>query len=150
MRRPDGRVDPFRRTITELNVASRGGKKGAKRITVSLRGQRLKAYQAGTEIFHFNCTTGDAQHPTPPGMFRIYRKHEKYVSRTYNLPMDHAMFFYKGYVIHEAAGVVLAAILRRSGMLGVGSHGCVRLSPANAMVLFRWAPRGTLVEITAS
>jgi lipoprotein-anchoring transpeptidase ErfK/SrfK len=50
-------------------------------------------------------------------------------SRKYdNAPMPHSIFFKGGYAIHGTNHV---------GMLGrPASHGCVRLSPANASILY--------------
>lgn len=142
MRRPDGRIDPSGGTLRRLNqLANR------KAIIVDLRRQILTAYASARRAYRFDCTSGTAADPTPPGYYAIQRKYAKYRSKTYDAQMDYAMFFYRGYAIHMAVGVEFTSMLKRAGFGGVGSHGCVRLSEENARILFGWAPLGTPVVI---
>lgn len=117
------------------------------KIVVNLNEQKLYAYENASQVYDFHCTTGDNDHPTPAGTWRIYRKHESYRSRKYDAQMDWAMFFHEGYAIHMAYAVTLTSFLRRAGLGYFGSHGCVRLPEDNARTLFSHTPTRTLVQI---
>ena len=74
-------------------------------------------------------STGRARYPTPAGKFRPIRLERDWYSRKYNMtPMPYSVFFYKGYAVH---GTLETKKLGRAV-----SHGCVRLLPANASILF--------------
>ena len=65
----------------------------------------------------------------PSGTYRPQRLARKWYSRKYHWsPMPHSIFFHKGYAIH---GTLYVSRLGRRA-----SHGCVRLHPRNAAVLF--------------
>ncbi|MCA8017863.1 L,D-transpeptidase [Burkholderia metallica] len=72
-----------------------GGKKSsaAKSIVVDLSGQSVQAFDGAETVFRFDCVTGDSEHPTDRGAFRIMRKYPSYRSRACNVQMDCAMFF---------------------------------------------------------
>lgn len=135
MKRTDGRVDPGGRTLRALNRLL-----GGKSIVISLKREVLKAMQGGKRIFLFDSASGSTAHPTPPGLFQVYRKHKVYRSKTYDVQMDYAMFFHRGYAIHMAYGVAVTSFLKYGGYESIGSHGCVRLSETNAKQLFEWTP----------
>jgi lipoprotein-anchoring transpeptidase ErfK/SrfK len=74
-------------------------------------------------------STGRGRFGTPSGAFRPLRLERRWYSRRYyNSPMPYSVFFHKGYAIHGTTE------LHRLG--GPASHGCVRLHPRNAAVLF--------------
>jgi len=63
------------------------------------------------------------------GIYRPERLERKWFSRKYNMsPMPHAIFFHEGYAIH---GTIYVSLLGNRA-----SHGCVRLHPTNAAILF--------------
>jgi lipoprotein-anchoring transpeptidase ErfK/SrfK len=122
----------------------------AKKIVVRLRDQTVTAYDGG-KIFHScDCVSGDADHPTPKGLFSITRKHHPYTSRKYKVPMNYAMFFKNtGEALHQYHGPVPWSLLRlgRSITDSVGSRGCVRLQESDAHKLYKWARIKTIVEV---
>jgi hypothetical protein len=146
MNPPDGRVDVGGRTYQALS-----GKLHFKRIEVHLLDQTVDAFEDGRRLFHFICVTGDAAHPTHPGVFKVIRKAHPYVSRTYNVPMNYALFFtVDGKALHQYHGPLALGLLRtmRQTMSDmVGSHGCVRLMEDDARQLYQWAPIGTRVAV---
>jgi lipoprotein-anchoring transpeptidase ErfK/SrfK len=74
-------------------------------------------------------STGRGRFGTPSGVFRPQRLERRWYSRRYyNAPMPYSVFFHKGYAIHGTTE------LHRLG--GPASHGCVRLHPRNAAILF--------------
>ena len=125
-------------------------KKPRKLIKINLAQQMLEAYEGDALVFRFQCVSGDKDHPTGRGTFSIFRKHERYTSKTYNAKMDYAMFFTTdGKAIHQYHGPAPWPLLRAGRALTewVGSHGCVRLQCADAKALFDWAPERTAVRI---
>ena len=96
---------------------------------VSLSGQSLTVYYKGEALARWPVSTGRAGFRTPEGTFRPMRMHREYYSRQYDdAPMPNAIFYDRGYAIHGSY---------ETGSLGrPASHGCVRLSPANAAKLF--------------
>ena len=146
LKAPDGLVSPNGTTIYYLG----GVRKEGKQIIVDLDDQNLYAFEGDQLKFEFYGASGDEKHPTAtkPQLYHIFRKHEKYVSRTYNARMDYAMFFtYDGKAIHQSNAVAVTSLLKDLGFNYFGSHGCVRLSEDNASKLFKWTPMNTPVFI---
>jgi hypothetical protein len=122
----------------------------SKRIVVKVGDQTVEALEGGLRVFFFNCITGDSAHPTNPGSFRVIRKEHPYRSKSYDVQMNHALFFTTdGKALHQYHGLVPLSVLRvgRSGTDWVGSHGCVRLSEEDAAALYNWAPLNTVVDV---
>ena len=105
----------------------------------------------GTQRTHrFECVSGDQDHPTDKGTFRVMRKHHPYRSRAYDVPMNYAMFFtLDGKVLHQYHGPLFNAVrtFKQSVTDWFGSHGCVRLKEEDARILYEWAPIGTRVHV---
>lgn len=124
---------------------------GRKRIVVNLALQVLEAFEGKTRVFRFECVTGDGEHPTDRGTFHIGQKQQRYVSRTYSVPMNYAMFFTPdGKAVHQYHGPFpLGALRLARNHLGtwIGSHGCVRLSEDDARALFDWTPVGAQISV---
>lgn len=98
-------------------------------ITVSKADQRVSVDVDGAERYRWPVSTGRSGYSTPSGSFRPIRLEKSWYSRKYDwAPMPHSIFFYKGYAMH---GTVEERRLGRAA-----SHGCVRLSRANASTLF--------------
>jgi L,D-transpeptidase catalytic domain len=98
-------------------------------VNISKSQQRLAVTVDGTETYRWPVSTGRAGYTTPSGSFRPVRLERDWYSRKYdNAPMPFSVFFYRGYAVH---GTMEARSLGHAA-----SHGCVRLSPANASILF--------------
>jgi hypothetical protein len=129
--------------------------KGEKKIVVHRNVGILEAWEGTQRKYAFDCVTGDRNHPTPKGKFKIFRKHEVYRSKTYDTQMDYAMFFdggraihqYHGPLSHELVPLGIIKLLRETVSDYFGSHGCVRLSEKDAKALFNWAPMWTPVVV---
>ena len=112
-----------------LGVASPSAARADILITVSKADQRVTVDVDGAERYRWPVSTGRRGYDTPAGSFRPIRLERSWYSRKYDwAPMPHAVFFYKGYAMH---GTVEERRLGRAA-----SHGCVRLSRANATTLF--------------
>lgn len=98
-------------------------------VHISKSQQRMAVVVDGTETYRWPVSTGRRGFETPAGTFHPTRLERHWYSRAYDrTPMPWSVFFYRGYAVHgtmEAYNLGTAA-----------SHGCVRLRPDNASVLF--------------
>ncbi|PAK16414.1 L,D-transpeptidase [Burkholderia ubonensis] len=118
-----------------------------KSIVVDLSSQSVEAIEGAARVFRFDCVTGDSEHPTDRGAFRIMEKYRSYRSRAYNVQMDYAMFFTgDGKALHQYHGPMPLSLVRMAR--NTVSHGCVRLAEADAKRLYDWAPMGTVVQVS--
>jgi lipoprotein-anchoring transpeptidase ErfK/SrfK len=126
-----------------------GGETAAKKeIHVFIEEQVLVAFENGEEVYNFDIVTGKDGKETTAGRYQIFRKHEKYTSKTYGSEMPYTMFFTKdGKAIHGTQMATLRSYLHSYLTESVGSQGCVGLTDDNAKALFDWAPIGTPVVV---
>lgn len=103
--------------------------KAALLIKVDQSTQRMTVDVDGLRTFEWQVSTGKPGFDTPGGVFRPNRLDADHYSDEYNsAPMPFSIFFdLKGHAIHGTYEPI--------GRPGA-SHGCVRLSPANASKLF--------------
>lgn len=98
-------------------------------VNVSKSQQRVAVVIDGQELYRWPISTGRRGHETPDGTFHPKRLEWQWYSRQYDLtPMPWSVFFFQGYALH---GTVEPRNLGRAV-----SHGCVRLDPDNASILF--------------
>jgi lipoprotein-anchoring transpeptidase ErfK/SrfK len=98
-------------------------------IHIDKSAQRMTVERDGVQTNVFPVSTARRPYGTPTGTFRPLRLERKWFSRVYyNSPMPYSIFFHGGYAIHGTNDI------RRLG--GPASHGCVRLHPGNAAVLY--------------
>jgi lipoprotein-anchoring transpeptidase ErfK/SrfK len=96
---------------------------------IDISDQTMTVIKNGRVAYSWRVSTARKGYRTPLGTFRPTRMHKMWYSRKYdNAPMPHSIFFYGGYAIH---GTDQLKSLGRPA-----SHGCVRLHPSNARVLF--------------
>jgi L,D-transpeptidase catalytic domain len=103
-------------------------------INVDKTKQRMTVLLDGVQRYDWPVSTGKAGYSTPSGTFTPLSMNKVWYSKEWdNAPMPHAIFFMKdGHAIHGSYEVK---------HLGKAvSHGCVRISPQNATMLY------TLVE----
>src|SRR6201991_3099335 len=98
-------------------------------ITVDKNNQMMTVAVDGVERYHWPVSTGNPSHETPNGTFQTFRMEADHFSKEFDdAPMPHSIFFTKiGHAIHGTDSV------NRLG--SPASHGCVRLSRANASTL---------------
>jgi hypothetical protein len=99
-------------------------------ITVDKDAQRMTVAVDGVERYHWPVSTGIPSYETPNGSFRTFRMEEDHYSKEFDdAPMPHSIFFTKiGHAIHGTDF--------ESRLGNPASHGCVRLSKANASTLY--------------
>jgi lipoprotein-anchoring transpeptidase ErfK/SrfK len=99
-------------------------------ILVNKTTQRMIVSVDGTERYSWPVSTGLADYATPTGAFTPSRLVKDHYSKEWDdAPMPHSIFFSdSGHAIHGS---------QATRLLGTpASHGCVRLAPENAMILF--------------
>ena len=132
------------------STAWSGDHEQGKVIQVYIDRQILVALENGEEVYSFDIVTGRDGKETSAGRYKIFRKHEKYTSKTYGSEMPYTMFFTQdGKAIHGTQMATLRSYLHSYLTDSVGSEGCVGLTDDNAMALFEWAPLGTPVIVIA-
>lgn len=96
---------------------------------VDLSSQRMHVSVDGYPKYIWRVSTGRKGYRTPIGSYRPWLlKRMHYSSKYHGSPMPHSIFFRGGYAIH---GTYEKKRLGRPA-----SHGCVRLQPSNAAILF--------------
>jgi hypothetical protein len=116
--------------VTGLMLFATGAAQAKVAITVDKDAQMMTVAVDGVERYQWPVSTGNPSHETPNGTFRTFRMEEDHYSKEFDdAPMPHSIFFTKvGHAIHGTES---------EGKLGVPvSHGCVRLSRANATTLY--------------
>ena len=116
----------------------------AVRIDVDLSSQTMRVRSGSGESYVWPISSGRSGYPTPRGVFRPRALYTMVYSAKYDdAPMPHSIFFYGQYAIHGTYAV---------GRLGhPASHGCIRLSPGNAAVLFALVrSQGAVIHIAGS
>jgi lipoprotein-anchoring transpeptidase ErfK/SrfK len=92
--------------------------------------QRMHVYIDGMPAYIWRVSTARRGYRTPPGNYRVQRMEHMWYSRKYDMsPMPYSLFFRGGYAIHGTGSI------RQLGR--PASHGCVRLHPAHARILYR-------------
>jgi lipoprotein-anchoring transpeptidase ErfK/SrfK len=97
-------------------------------VRVDKAAQRMSVTVDGVPAHNFVVSTGLAGGP-PNGTFKPQRLERTWHSRLFNMaPMPYSIFFHGNYAIHGTTAV------KRLGSRA--SHGCVRLHPRDAAILF--------------
>ncbi len=114
-------------------------------ILVDKATQRMMVMQNGYVRYMWPVSTGRDNMATPNGVYRPQRLERNWFSTAYyNSPMPYSIFFHNGYAIHGSYAI------DRLG--GPASHGCVRLHPHHAALLFdlvqQEGPDQTTIEVT--
>ena len=98
-------------------------------VTVDKSAQRLTVEVDGAPRYQWPVSTARWGYRTPNGSYRPQRLARQWFSSKYdNSPMPYSIFFNGGYAIHGSYEI------KRLGR--PASHGCIRLHPQNAAVLF--------------
>ena len=98
-------------------------------VHVDRSNQRMAVIVDGEPRYTWRVSTARRGYITPPGTYHPQRLAVRWFSSKYdNSPMPHSIFFHGGYAIHGTYEI--------SGLGRPVSHGCVRLDPGNAAILF--------------
>ncbi len=110
-----------------------GAANAAAHIHINLSTQTMHV-QSSSGSYSWPVSTARAGYYTPRGSFAPTGMQPMHYSRKYHMsPMPHSIFFRGGYAIHGSY---------ETGSLGrPASHGCVRLSPGHAAMLYQMVQR---------
>lgn len=98
-------------------------------VVISKRHQTMSVYQDGELIEQWPVSTARRGYVTPSGTFHVQAMEKMHYSRLYDMsPMPWSIFFNGNVAIHGTPHV--------SGLGTPKSHGCVRIHPANAKILY--------------
>src|ERR1700756_2630148 len=113
-------------------------------ILVDKNNQMMTVSVDGVAKYHWPVSTGIPSRETPAGTFRAFRTEEDHFSKEFDdAPMPHSIFFTKiGHAIHGTDSV--------SRLGSPASHGCVRLSRANAATLYGLVQREGVLKTTVT
>jgi hypothetical protein len=124
----------MRLIVTLLIVASLAAAVGTAKaeilIKVDKRAERMTVSRDGEALYNWPVSTGRTGYATPSGSYTTFRMEADHYSKEWDdAPMPHSIFFTKlGHAIHGSYD---------TKKLGTpASHGCVRISPAHAAMLF--------------
>jgi hypothetical protein len=104
-------------------------------ITINKSAQKMTVAVDGATRYVWPVSTGAPGYDTPSGQFKPFRMEEDHFSKEWDdAPMPHSIFFtMQGHAIHGSSHV------RAIGT--PASHGCVRLEPKNATILYALVKR---------
>jgi L,D-transpeptidase catalytic domain len=125
-----GKMRSFLIAATALMLFASGAAQAKVAISVDKDNQLMTVAVDGVERYRWPVSSGIPSYETPNGSFRAFRMEEDHYSKEFDeAPMPHSIFFTKiGHAIHGTDSV------NRLG--SPASHGCVRLSRANAATLY--------------
>lgn len=114
-------------------------------ILVDKATQRMLVIQNGYMRYIWPVSTGRDETATPNGVYSPQRLERNWFSNAYyKSPMPYSIFFHNGYAIHGSYAI--------NQLGGPASHGCVRLHPHHAALLFdlvqQEGPDKTTIEVT--
>jgi L,D-transpeptidase-like protein len=127
-----------------LTLFATGAAQAKVSITVDKNVQMMTVAVDGVERYQWPVSTGNPSHETPNGTFRTFRMEEDHYSKEFDdAPMPHSIFFTKiGHAMHGTDS---------EGHLGTPvSHGCVRLSRANATTLYALVEKEGVLNTTVT
>ena len=127
-----------------LTLFATGAAQAKIAITIDKNVQLMTVAVDGVERYQWPVSTGIPSRETPNGSFRTFRMEEDHFSKEFDdAPMPHSIFFTKiGHAIHGTDS---------EGRLGTpASHGCVRLSKANAATLYAMVERDGVLNTTVT
>src|ERR1700691_6446709 len=130
--------------FTGLMLFATGAAQAKIAITVDKNAQLMTVAVDGVARYHWPVSTGNPSHETPNGTFRTFRMEADHFSKEFDdAPMPHSIFFTKvGHAIHGTES---------ESHLGVPvSHGCVRLSRANAATLYALVQQQGVLNTTVT
>jgi hypothetical protein len=113
-------------------------------ITIDKDAQMMTVAVDGVARYRWPVSTGNPSHETPNGTFRTFRMEADHFSKEFDdAPMPHSIFFTKiGHAIHGTES--------ESKLGAPVSHGCVRLSRANASTLYAMVEKDGVLNTTVT
>ncbi len=113
-----------------MDAGAAGPHRVAVLVNIDKTRQQMTVYVDGVESYEWPVSTGRAGYSTPSGTYTATSMNEVWYSKQWdNAPMPHSIFFIKdGHAIHGSFEV--------KNLGRPASHGCVRISPKDAAILY--------------
>jgi hypothetical protein len=113
-----------------MDAGATGANRSAVLVNIDKTRQQMTVYVDGVERYEWPVSTGRAGYSTPSGTYTATSMNEIWYSKQWdNAPMPHSIFFIKdGHAIHGSYDV--------KNLGRPASHGCVRISPKDAAILY--------------
>ncbi len=111
-------------------------------VVISKKNQKLFYFSDGKLEFALTCSTGLPGYDLAAGRYEVYSRQRKHWSRKYEVMMPYSLFFHRGYAVHATT------VIHRLGT--PASHGCIRLHPKDARMLYEEVAIGTAVVVLPS
>src|ERR1700682_2396151 len=143
-RRPKVNMLSFLLALAGLTLCATGAAHANVSITIDKNVQLMTVAVDGVERYHWPVSTGIPSRETPNGSFRTFRMEEDHYSKEFDdAPTPRSSFFTKiGHAIHGTDS---------ESRLGTpASHGCVRLSRANASTLYALVEKEGVLKTTVT
>ncbi|MFZ5734990.1 MAG: L,D-transpeptidase [Pseudomonadota bacterium] len=130
--------------VTAFALFAASAARAAVNITIDKNTQQMTVAVDGVPKYTWPVSSGLPNYETPNGSFKAFRMEEDHYSKEWDdAPMPHSIFFTKnGHAIHGTDSV------KRLG--NPASHGCVRLSRANAATLFALVKQHGVLNTTVT
>ena len=130
--------------VTGLMLFASGAAQAKIAISIDKNAQTMTVAVDGVERYRWPVSSGLPAYETPNGSFKTFRMEEDHYSKEFDdAPMPHSIFFTKvGHAIHGTDSV------NRLG--SPASHGCVRLSRANAATLYALVQKDGVLNATVT
>jgi len=130
--------------IAGLMLFTAGAAQAKIDITIDKNAQLMTVAVDGAVRYQWPVSTGIPSRETPNGSFRAFRMEEDHFSKEFDdAPMPHSIFFTKiGHAIHGTDS--------ESRLGSPASHGCVRLSRANASTLYALVEKEGVLKTTVT
>jgi len=109
------------------------------RVEVLLDRQVALVIRAGRVLRTVHVSTGKRGFATPVGRYRVTRKSRRSWSVPYRVWLPWATYFVRGIAFHQSQNVPVTPV----------SHGCVRVTAADARWFYSLTPVGTKVRVIA-
>lgn len=138
--------DPSKNAATSTEIIRSDSNKS---IYVSLKEQRLRAYENGKLVYSFLVSTGKGKYPTPRGSFSVLDK-KPVVNYQWSYGPDNPDNYDLGYVPYNLRVTGHKYIHYAYWHHNFGhtmSHGCINASLQDAKWIYRWADQGIPVLI---
>ncbi|MFZ1469615.1 MAG: L,D-transpeptidase [Paracoccaceae bacterium] len=108
-------------------------------VLISISLQQMEVFQDGQPLYVWPVSTAKSPKVTPTGSWKPQTLSKNHRSKLYDgAPMPWSIFYSGNYAIHGTTSI------KRLGK--PASHGCVRLHPENAKVLFRMVQAAGLAD----
>lgn len=129
---------------------------GERAVRVDLSAQQLSLVVNGVSLYTMPISSGASDTPTPKGTYKIMSKQELRVggaSPHYRMPYFQ-MFTKYGHGLHALPylGSTTGGWFWQEALTHIGvpvSHGCIRLLPEDAVLMYQFTDIGTVLEIEA-